>query len=391
MRITNTPTLREIAAKKSPLNESFSAFKQSPWEEFQKILAAGATALTACGTGFTYYDGWWKSNQEHMASDLKTTELLKLEETCIEKTLEYMDKSLDRFQHVGKEKAEQEIAQFFSIEGSAMKRRIDTAFERTEGHYRPSSSILGCLSCTPTSGKRAIIQHQYNGRDASYHSDVEQRIKIIQGKVAELVMRDERYKPYSNGLKEFLDVDWNTKYVQDERRASEPNPPSIEEMASRTPIEPPAVVEPLIKRATSAPKETLKWHIDTLNQQKRAAIYNRGVNKAASGSGTARSAFEETFSFEKVLLVYMNTLEMFIFTAIKNLTFNLMLSLMCCKVAAVAKLFICVSVIVCLKNAFFPHRKTCHFTQWETCKTLYARGRIIVVVCSIVCGYLKLM
>ena len=67
-----------------------------------------------------------------------------------------------------------------------------------------------------------------------------------------------------------------------------------------------------------------------------------------------------------------------------------MLSLICYKVAAIGKLFICVSVIVCLKNAFFPHRKTCHFTQWETCKTLYARGRIIVVMCSVVCGYLKL-
>lgn len=99
---------------------------------------------------------------------------------------------------------------------------------------------------------------------------------------------------------------------------------------------------------------TLNWHIDQLNQQKRVVVYK--VNKAASGSGTASSAFEETFPFEKVLLVYINTLEVFIFTATKKLTFNLVLSLMCYKVAVIAKLFICVSLIVCLCFFFTPRK-----------------------------------
>ena len=80
---------------------------------------------------------------------------------------------------------------------------------------------------------------------------------MVQSKVVELVMRDERYKPYTNALKDLADVDWDTKYVQDERRASEPNPPLVEEMASHTPMEPPAVVEPLIKRAAPSSKERI--------------------------------------------------------------------------------------------------------------------------------------
>ena len=383
MRVTNTPTLRQTP--QWSLRSTAVWVWDNPWESAERAATSVTAALGTCGVFVQHATAGDIVDQEKKASELKLTELKNLEEACMKKTRDYMDRSLDRFDRVGKEKAEQEIVRFFSNQTVSMKNKIDRAFECSVGHHKHSSSILGCLSTTPISGKRAIIQHEYAGRDANYHTDMEHQIKMIQTKVAELLMREERYKPYADAFKDLANVDWDVKYVQDERRASEPNPPSIEEMASRTPIEPPAVVEPLIKRATSAPKETLNRHIDQLNQQQRVAVYNRGVNKAAGKSGTAPSAFEETFSFEKVLLVYINTLEVFVFTVIKKLTFHLMLSLICCKVAAMAKLFICVSLIVCLKNAIFLRQENCHLTQWETCKTLYTRGRIIFAVCSVVC------
>lgn len=55
---------------------------------------------------------------------------------------------------------------------------------------------------------------------------------MIQSKVAELVMREERYKPYTGALKDLADVDWDVKYIQDERRASEF--PSVEEFSQGT-------------------------------------------------------------------------------------------------------------------------------------------------------------
>lgn len=106
MRITNTPAFREIPTK--PLTNATESIWTNAWESARTLATTLAAGLTTCGVYLQHLTAGQISQQEQLASRLKATELHKLEESCTEKTLEYMDKSLDRFQHVGK--AEQEIA-----------------------------------------------------------------------------------------------------------------------------------------------------------------------------------------------------------------------------------------------------------------------------------------